>query len=390
MSTSNRPPPTAAWPWAIIAAVAVLTALRAALPGAAVDYIGNAVLLAAGVALAVRGLYLAGLAMAATALWLLLAGPAHAAATNCPDALGNVTGWTVEQTGSSKHQTTNLGATIRRGTAGGGSDSMTLSKQLPAGCTITVAVSYDLALLDGIQGVPIAAAAFGGWSSNQTGVVGSQTGTAYVTITGPAMMSLSTWLSGTTSGHAVATLEPVLHRMSPQTKAEGRRAADLLDDIGTGLAVSASFIPDPKLARAMGLSAAASKGFAKWLQDAVDNDPPDPLYRQVARPAAVAVPAYVQGAQLRALLLNQLRLRELARTLYVTVNRANSAATARNAPAEDRQQGALDGYLHRIGVLLQREASLRTAAAPTLRPYGIELAPPALLAQLAATAAVLL
>lgn len=361
----------------------VLTGLRYLVPGSgsSIDLFGGFALLAGGVGFVVRGMWGTGLFMVAAGLWGLLVGTANAAQTNCPNALGNVTGWTVDQQGSSSHRVTNLGASIRRGIAAPAYDEMTLTKDLPAGCTVTVTVEYDLALLPPMAGVPQAAVAFANWSADQTGVEGSQSGSFTTTLTGPTEMRLTTWLSGTTGGHAVATLETVLHRLSPEKKAEGRQAAHLLEDIGTGLAVSAPFIPDKKVAIAMGLSAGASKAFSKWLLDAIDNDPPDPLYRQVYYPAAVPMPPGVP-AWLQPLLALQLKEREFARALYVSVNRANTAATKGDAVAEDKQQAAVDRYTQRLGVFLAREADLRAAAAPRLRTYGVEVAEPSTLATL--------
>jgi hypothetical protein len=331
-----------------------------------------------------RRLRVPGFLMILVGVWGLWLEAAHGAVCSWNDEPWIVT----DQTGAATAGPNEAGQIVvdsRREALGSGYDTATIQSgqdsALWEGCTrLLLVVDYDLALDEVIPGSsPIAVAVVNGvpgfWSENQGGLVGRKTGTWSIVIPAPYAnkIEVTTWLNGTTKGHATATVTTFQlegrNRISDDWKAWLREVCDQGDRVTYGLSVTTAALAKHHRAEAKQTAEMAvifGLG-SRLLRAAVDHDPFDPDYKKVWTPRFRPVPDTITTRWRRALWENEDRFRLLSKALYIAVNRANSAEQMGDAIAEDKQQEAIDSLLIRIGVRLGLEADLRLEVASRMK-----------------------
>jgi hypothetical protein len=330
------------------------------------DLAGGLLQLGLGFLAAWRRVWWAAVAAIVVGLFILWADAADAA---CRDVHGY---WTVAEEGDSDHQRGGNSVEINRlGSTVSGSDSATVALHLDPGAdwtgcgVINYTITYEVALTEVFGGVPIAAAwASDGHEDNQTGTVGSKSGTWLGSMTGPASIEAGAWLNGSARGfthfsvNSQWTIAP--ERMAPYLKRRIRSTVKALNLGGDAAALVASTLlggGNSLVGGLLGLSSSLMKASARLFQQALDADPWDAEYKRIFRPVPAPVPAFVKGGLFRAWVANQQKIRAAALALYVAINRANTARAMNDAIAEDRQP--VDSTLKRLGRLFEREIELR-------------------------------
>jgi hypothetical protein len=109
------------------------------------------------------------------------------------------------------------------------------------------------------------------------------------------------------------------------------------------------------------------------LKVVAERDPPDPDYRQIAKPVPTPIPAELSPSSstqvseaLQALSGNLSRSIALSRTLVTTLNREHTAARAGAVAPERQQMAAAAGYAEQLAGSLTEYAGVARAAASAL------------------------
>jgi hypothetical protein len=147
--------------------------------------------------------------------------------------------------------------------------------------------------------------------------------------------------------------------------------------VSGGCAVS----PEPlitKICALGGLTGGALTGGASLVYQKLASDPFDPEYAVVALPAVPALPALqvqpgitrAEADAFNAWQANQAQQYAYAGAVYISMNRANSAAATSDGASEQKQLRAAGNYAIALSSLLSQEAALRAALQSAIQAAG--------------------